>query len=218
MTWKAKAEKLYHGVQNHAGRNKRGRFEPGAFRQPSYNKKRVGRPIDQIVGETAAVLGVDGATEDSVRSLADFNADTVNNVVFAWCKDRKDYDERQADYLLNTCVRLLNRLEPYARVADFVSGESAAPAQTTTNVTIQANGASPLLVSGAQHPATDERSAPAAVVYGESFDVLHQAEQSLSTAPVSVAPATSTAAAPISYASVPAPLDASTSINGTNAE
>ena len=103
-------------------------------------------------------------------------------------------------------------------MADFVSGEPAAPAQTATNVTVQANGVSPLFVSGTQRPATDERFAPAAVAHDESFDALHQAEQSLFTAPAPVAPATPAAAAPISYAPAPASFDASTSTNSTNAE
>lgn len=200
VTWKAKTEKLYHEVQNHAERNERERFKSGAPKQPSYDKKQVDRLVDQIVDKAAAALGVDGVTEDDVRSLADLNANTVNNVIFTQRKGKKGYDERQVDYFLNSCVQLLSRLESYARVADFVSGEPAAPAQTATNVTVQANGVSPLFASGTQRPATDERFAPAAVAHDESFDALHQAEQSLFTAPA------------------PASFDASTSTNSTNAE
>lgn len=105
------------------------------------------RLVDQIVDKAAAALGVDGVTEDDVRSLADLNANTVNNVIFTQRKGKKGYDERQVDYFLNACVQLLSRLESYARVADFVSGEPAAPAQTATNVTVQANGVSPLFAS-----------------------------------------------------------------------
>ena len=145
VTWKAKTEKLYHEVQNHAERNERERFKSGAPKQPSYDKKQVDRLVDQIVDKAAAALGVDGVTEDDVRSLADLNANTVNNVIFTQRKGKKGYDERQVDYFLNACVQLLSRLESYARVADFVSGEPAAPAQTATNVTVQANGVSPSL-------------------------------------------------------------------------
>lgn len=218
VTWKAKTEKLYHEVQNHAERNERERFKSGAPKQPSYDKKQVDRLVDQIVDKAAAALGVDGVTEDDVRSLADLNANTVNNVIFTQRKGKKGYDERQVDYFLNACVQLLSRLESYARVADFVSGEPAAPAQTATNVTVQANGVSPLFASGTQRPATDERFAPAAVAHDEAFDALHQAEQSLFTAPAPVAPAAPAAAAPIAYASAPASFDASTSTNSTNAE
>ena len=223
VTWKAKTEKLYHEVQNHAERNERERFKSGAPKQPSYDKKQVDRLVDQIVDKAAAALGVDGVTEDDVRSLADFNADTVNNVIFTQRKGKRGYDERQVDYFLNACVQLLSRLESYARVADFVSGEPAAPAQTATNVTVQANGVSPLFASGTQRPATDERFAPSAVAHDESFDALHQAEQSLFTAPAPAAPAPAApaapaAAAPIAYAPAPASFDASTSTNSTNAE
>lgn len=216
VTWKAKTEKLYHEVQNHAERNERERFKSGAPKQPSYDKKQVDRLVDQIVDKAAAALGVDGVTEDDVRSLADLNADTVNNVIFTQRKGKRGYDERQVDYFLNACVQLLSRLESYARVADFVSGEPAAPAQTATNVTVQANGVSPLFASGTQRPATDERFAPSAVAHDESFDALHQAEQSLFTAPAPVAPAAPAAAAPIAYAPAPASFDASTSTNSTN--
>lgn len=218
VTWKAKTEKLYHEVQNHAERNERERFKSGAPKQPSYDKKQVDRLVDQIVDKAAAALGVDGVTEDDVRSLADLNADTVNNVIFTQRKGKRGYDERQVDYFLNACVQLLSRLESYARVADFVSGEPAAPAQTATNVTVQANGVSPLFASGTQRPATDERFAPSAVAHDESFDALHQAEQSLFTAPAPAAPAAPAAAAPIAYAPAPASFDASTSTNSTNAE
>lgn len=216
VTWKAKTEKLYHEVQNHAERNERERFKSGAPKQPSYDKKQVDRLVDQIVDKAAAALGVDGVTEDDVRSLADFNADTVNNVIFTQRKGKRGYDERQVDYFLNACVQLLSRLESYARVADFVSGEPAAPAQTAKNVTVQANGVSPLFASGTQRPATDERFAPSAAAHDESFDALHQAEQSLFTAPAPVAPAAPAAAAPIAYAPAPASFDASTSTNSTN--
>lgn len=215
VTWKAKTEKLYHEVQNHAERNERERFKSGAPKQPSYDKKQVDRLVDQIVDKAAAALGVDGVTEDDVRSLDDLNADTVNNVSFTQRKGKRGYDERQVDYFLNACVQLLSRLESYARVADFVSGEPAAPAQTATNVTVQANGVSPLFASGTQRPATDERFAPSAAAHDESFDALHQAEQSLFTAPAPVAPAAPAAAAPIAYAPAPASFDASTSTNST---
>lgn len=216
VTWKAKTEKLYHEVQNHAERDERERFKSGAPKQPSYDKKQVDRLVDQIVDKAAAALGVDGVTEDDVRSLADLNADTVNNVIFTQRKGKRGYDERQVDYFLNACVQLLSRLESYARVADFVSGEPAAPAQTAKNVTVQANGVSPLFASGTQRPATDERFAPSAAAHDESFDALHQAEQSLFTAPAPVAPAAPAAAAPIAYAPAPASFDASTSTNSTN--
>ena len=56
VTWKAKTEKLYHEVQNHAERNERERFKSGAPKQPSYDKKQVDRLVDQIVDKAAAAL------------------------------------------------------------------------------------------------------------------------------------------------------------------
>ena len=118
VTWKAKTEKLYHEVQNHAERNERERFKSGAPKQPSYDKKQVDRLVDQIVDKAAAALGVDGVTEDDVRSLADLNANTVNNVIFTQRKGKKGYDERPGRVLperLRTVAESLGILCPCGR-------------------------------------------------------------------------------------------------------
>ena len=218
VAWKAQTETLFSQLDAHSKREHGERFKPGEGKGPSYDRKQVDRIVDQCLTKAAGELGVEEVSEDDAKKLVDLNSQTVANVIFTQRKGKKGYDERQVDYFLNACVQLLSRLESYARVADFVSGEPAAPAQTATNVTVQANGVSPLFASGTQRPATDERFAPAAVAHDESFDALHQAEQSLFTAPAPVAPATPAAAAPISYAPAPASFDASTSTNSTNAE
>ena len=218
VAWKAQTESLFRQLDAHSKREHGERFKPGEGKEPSYDRKQVDRIVDQCLTKAAGELGVEEVSEDDAKKLVDLNSQTVANVIFTQRKGKKGYDERQVDYFLNACVQLLSRLESYARVADFVSGEPAAPAQTATNVTVQANGVSPLFASGTQRPATDERFAPAAVAHDESFDALHQAEQSLFTAPAPVAPATPAAAAPISYAPAPASFDASTSTNSTNAE
>ena len=218
VAWKAQTESLFRQLDAHSKREHGERFKPGEGKEPSYDRKQVDRIVDQCLTKAAGELGVEEVSEDDAEKLVDLNSQTVANVIFTQRKGKKGYDERQVDYFLNACVQLLSRLESYARVADFVSGEPAAPAQTATNVTVQANGVSPLFASGTQRPATDERFAPAAVAHDESFDALHQAEQSLFTAPAPVAPAAPAAAAPIAYASAPASFDASTSTNSTNAE
>ena len=201
VTWKAKTEKLYHEVQNHAERNERERFKSGAPKQPSYDKKQVDRLVDQIVDKAAAALGVDGVTEDDVRSLADLNANTVNNVIFTQRKGKRGYDERQVDYYLNECVQLLTRLESYARVADFVGEPSestmtAANPSATSLASQETQVVSPLFAVPAV--SAEPIAQPAQVQNStDSFDALNKAEREIfttpATSPVSI-PATQTAA------------------------
>ncbi|KAA8827305.1 DivIVA domain-containing protein [Bifidobacterium myosotis] len=191
VAWKAQTENLYHEIVKHAERAERERFKPGNAKQPSYDRKQVDRLTDQIVDKAAAALGVDGVSQDDVRKLADLNANAVNNVVFTQRKGRKGYDERQVDFFLNTCVQLLSRLESYARVADFVSGDAAASATAVAEAASPAPAGNVSSLFGADAPhapaaAPSGPSAPASAsspMYHDSFDALHQAERDLFTAP-----------------------------------
>ncbi|OZG59491.1 DivIVA domain repeat protein [Bifidobacterium myosotis] len=191
VAWKAQTENLYHEIVKHAERAERERFKPGNAKQPSYDRKQVDRLTDQIVDKAAAALGVDGVSQDDVRKLADLNANAVNNVVFTQRKGRKGYDERQVDFFLNTCVQLLSRLESYARVADFVSGDAAASATAAAEAASPAPAGNVSSLFGADAPhapaaAPSGPSAPASAsspMYHDSFDALHQAERDLFTAP-----------------------------------
>lgn len=191
VAWKAQTENLYHEIVKHAERAERERFKPGNAKQPSYDRKQVDRLTDQIVDKAAAALGVDGVSQDDVRKLADLNANAVNNVVFTQRKGRKGYDERQVDFFLNTCVQLLSRLESYARVADFVSGDAAASATAAAEAASPAPAGNVSSLFGADAPhapaaASSGPSAPASAsspMYHDSFDALHQAERDLFTAP-----------------------------------
>ena len=191
VAWKAQTENLYHEIVKHAERAERERFKPGNAKQPSYDRKQVDRLTDQIVDKAAAALGVDGVSQDDVRKLADLNANAVNNVVFTQRKGKKGYDERQVDFFLNTCVQLLSRLESYARVADFVSGDVEASVTAAAEAASPAPAGNVSSLFGADAPhvpaaAPSGPSAPASAsspMYHDSFDALHQAERDLFTAP-----------------------------------
>ena len=49
----------------------------------------------------------------------------VSNVLFTQRSGKRGYDERQVDYYLNACVRLLSRLESYDRVAKYTDFDSS---------------------------------------------------------------------------------------------
>ncbi|OZG60506.1 dihydrouridine synthase [Bifidobacterium lemurum] len=208
IAWKADTENLYRQIINHVDRAAGERFKPGEPKSPSYDKKQVDRLADQIVDKAAAALGIDGVSEDDVRSLADLNATSVSNVIFTQRTGKRGYDERQVDHFLNSCVQLLSRIESYARVADYISADSGAatsvapmpaPVAATTGEAV-----APLFSSDAQYrrdAASSTESlpsfAPAATQHDESFDALHQAERSLfSGAPVVDAPSFAPVAAP----------------------
>ncbi|MBT1174775.1 DivIVA domain-containing protein [Bifidobacterium sp. LC6] len=189
VAWKAQTEKLYQEIASHVERAERQRFKPGEPKHPSYDKKQVDRIADQVVDKAAAALGVDGVTEEDVRSLADLNASAVNNVIFTQRKGKKGYDERQVDYFLNVCVQLLSRLESYARIGDLVEPgapqaddqESSAP--TGSNATAPVEEVSPLISADVQRTVAAAAPTVAAVSSGESFDALRQAEQNLFPSP-----------------------------------
>ncbi len=92
-------------------------------------------------------------------------------MIFPQRKGKKGYDERQVDYFLNACVQLLSRLGiPMHLWPISCPASPRLLPPTATNVTVQANGVSPLFASGTQRPATDERFAPSAVAHDRSFD------------------------------------------------
>jgi DivIVA domain-containing protein len=189
VAWKAQTEKLYHEILNHVERSERQRFKPGEPKRPSYDKKQVDRLADQIIDKAAAALGVDGVSEKDVRNLAGLNTNTVNNAIFTQRKGKKGYDERQVDYFLSVCVQLLGRIESYARVADFVSGEPSSQVPMPSAEPAKVEGISPLFTADAQRPTAEGRFGSAApVTSGESFDALHQAEQNLFTPPAASEP------------------------------
>ncbi|MBW3083700.1 DivIVA domain-containing protein, partial [Bifidobacterium phasiani] len=186
VAWKAQTEELYRSIARHASRAARERFGDGKPKAPSYDRRQVDRLVDQIVDKAAAELGLDGVTEADVRKLVDLNASSVANVIFTQRKGRRGYDERQVDHFLNACVRLLSRIESYARVADYI-GDAEGPSR--------AAGAAATATVPSLFPETDAGAtmpvsfAPAAS--GDSgdsgdsddFDALSKAEQAIFTAP-----------------------------------
>lgn len=206
IAWKAQTEALYHQIAQHAERNPKQRFMPGAAKTPSYDRKQVDRLIDQIVDKVAAELGVDGADTSAVKDYVDLNSGTVTNVIFTQRRGKRGYDERQVDYFLNSCITLLGRLESYARVGDLMSEEESAAADASyaaTEIIPPQNAAggvsqsvAPLFAGAAGTASAVSAAMPAdaaavtvtggtALHEENSFAQLHKAEQEIFAAPVS---------------------------------
>jgi DivIVA domain-containing protein len=118
VAWQAETMKIYQMLREHAQRAHRERFMRGEKKSPSYDMKQVDRLIDQIIIRTSDDLGVESMTKAESRNLADLNASAVANVIFTQRKGKRGYDERQVDFYLHVCVRLLSRIESYERVGD----------------------------------------------------------------------------------------------------
>ena len=199
VVWKAQTEDLYRSLAAHADRVARQRFRPGDAKAPSYDRKQVDRLVDQVIDKAAAELGVDGVTADDVKDLVDVNSTSVANVIFTQRKGKRGYDERQVDNYLNACVRLLSRIESYARVSDYVHD----PATTQQRSTVAETAAAPALFPprGESQP-LDTAASP--TVMDDDFAELHRVEQQIFAVPAPAAPR-EPAVAPVPPAPAPAP-------------
>lgn len=199
VVWKAQTEDLYRSLAAHADRVARQRFRPGDAKAPSYDRKQVDRLVDQVIDKAAAELGVDGVTADDVKDLVDVNSTSVANVIFTQRKGKRGYDERQVDNYLNACVRLLSRIESYARVSDYVHDPATTPQRSTAAETAAAPA--PFPPRGESQP-LDTAASP--TVMDDDFAELHRVEQRIFAVPAPAAPR-EPAVAPVPPAPAPAP-------------
>lgn len=199
VVWKAQTEDLYRSLAAHADRAARQRFRPGDAKAPSYDRKQVDRLVDQVIDKAAVELGVDGVTADDVKDLVDVNSTSVANVIFTQRKGKRGYDERQVDNYLNACVRLLSRIESYARVSDYVHD----PATTQQRSAVAETAAAPALFPPReQTQSLDTAASP--TVMDDDFAELHRVEQRIFAVPAPAAPL-EPAVAPVPPAPAPAP-------------
>ena len=199
VVWKAQTEDLYRSLAAHADRAARQRFRPGDAKAPSYDRKQVDRLVDQVIDKAAVELGVDGVTADDVKDLVDVNSTSVANVIFTQRKGKRGYDERQVDNYLNACVRLLSRIESYARVSDYVHD----PATTQQRSAVAETAAAPALFPPrGESQSLDTAASP--TVMDDDFAELHRVEQRIFAVPAPAAPL-EPAVAPVPPAPAPAP-------------
>ena len=127
VVWKAQADEEYRVLLFHSKRDYKMRFDCAKSRKPSYDKKQVDNVVDKSLDKIAVLLGYNPVWGNSLSDLDKIDAMFVSNVLFTQRSGKRGYDERQVDYYLNACVRLLSRLESYDRVSkysDFDSSES----------------------------------------------------------------------------------------------
>ena len=199
VVWKAQTEDLYRSLAVHADRAARQRFRPGDAKAPSYDRKQVDRLVDQVIDKAAAELGVDGVTADDVKDLVDVSSTSVANVIFTQRKGKRGYDERQVDNYLNACVRLLSRIESYARVSDYVHD----PATMQQRSAVAETAAAPALFPPrGESQSLDTAASP--TVMDDDFAELHRVEQRIFAVPAPAAPR-EPAVAPVPPAPAPAP-------------
>lgn len=175
VAWKARAEELYRKLLKHAQRDYRERFDNGASRRPSYARKQVDIMVDQALDKIALMLGHELEWETDENTLNDINSTYVSNVIFTQKTGKHGYDERQVDYYLNACVRLLSSLESLKRLDKYVNSDYSG------HTLVEAIAAA----SAAEDKRASAEAASAAAAVGTATDV---AAASAASATASVAP------------------------------
>lgn len=125
VAWKARVEALYRKLLQHAQRDYRNRFDRGSSHHPSYARKQVDIMVDQALDKIALMLGHELEWETDKETLQDIDSAYVSNVIFTQKNGKHGYDERQVDYYLNACVRLLSSLESFERVEQYVDTDNS---------------------------------------------------------------------------------------------
>lgn len=118
VAWRAATEQLAHSLYGRADRPAKNRFDPGASRHPSYDRKQVDRLVNQVVGKIKRELGESKDREsDAVRKIdAELTSTRVSNIIFTQRTGKRGYSERQVDAYLNRAIQVLARLESFARL------------------------------------------------------------------------------------------------------
>lgn len=125
VVWKAQADEEYRVLLSHSQRDYKMRFDSAQSRKPSYDKKQVDNVVNKSLDKIAVLLGYNPVWGSSLSDLDKIDAMFVSNVLFTQRSGKRGYDERQVDYYLNACVRLLSRLESYDRVAKYTDFDSS---------------------------------------------------------------------------------------------
>ena len=142
VVWKAQADALYRKLLQHAQRDYRERFAGGIPRRPSYSRKQVDIIVDQALDKIANMLGHKLEWETDDDTLQTIDAMYVSNVIFTQCTGKRGYDERQVDYYLSACVRLLSSLESFERISQYVDIDNNASVFAAHNTVSHTRAAS----------------------------------------------------------------------------
>ena len=133
IVWKAQADSEYRVLLNHSQRDYKMRFDSGQSRKPSYDKKQVDNVVNKTLDKISVLLGYKPTWGNTSSDLDGIDAMFVSNVLFTQRSGKHGYDERQVDYYLNACIRLLSRLESYDRVSKYLDFDSNSAAASSVN-------------------------------------------------------------------------------------
>lgn len=125
VVWKAELEDIYRTLLKHAKRAERQRFAPGEDKRPSYDRTQVDELVNQILDKIAVSLGRAPSWDTEEDILDEIESEFVSDIVFTQRKGKHGYDERQVDYYLNACVRVLSKLESYDRISNDLDVNAA---------------------------------------------------------------------------------------------
>lgn len=125
VVWKAELEDIYRTLLKHAKRAERQRFAPGEDKRPSYDRTQVDELVNQILDKIAVSLGRAPSWDTEEDILNEIESEFVSDIVFTQRKGKRGYDERQVDYYLNACVRVLSKLESYDRISNDLDVNAA---------------------------------------------------------------------------------------------
>lgn len=199
VAWRAATEQLAHSLYGRADRPEKNRFEPGASRHPSYDRKQVDRLVNQVIGKIKRELGESKESEsDAVRKIdAELTSTRVSNIIFTQRIGKRGYSERQVDAYLNRAIQVLARLESFARLEGVLFQSSGA------SVPASQPAAAETVVTPAQSapafPATPTPAAPVAPATPSGPEPLTVAASAAAPiiAPATPAPVAATPVAPV---------------------
>lgn len=204
VAWKARVEALYRKLLQHAQRDYRDRFDRGSSHHPSYARKQVDIMVDQALDKIALMLGHELEWETDKETLQDIDSAYVSNVIFTQKNGKHGYDERQVDYYLNACVRLLSSLESFERVEQYVDADNSSSSYSrAASESYSAPASVPASVPPSVIPVT---KAEEPAKSSESTESYNHSEESVPSFAPSIKPASDfSAASAASSASATAP-------------
>lgn len=204
VAWKARVEALYRKLLQHAQRDYRDRFDRGSSHHPSYARKQVDIMVDQALDKIALMLGHELEWETDKETLQDIDSAYVSNVIFTQKNSKHGYDERQVDYYLNACVRLLSSLESFERVEQYVDADNSSSSYSrAASESYSAPASVPASVPPSVIPVT---KAEEPAKSSESTESYNHSEESVPSFAPSIKPASDfSAASAASSASATAP-------------
>lgn len=125
IAYQAELVEEYRTLLVHAMRQEGQRFASGASRHPSYDKKQVDFLVNQVLDRIASLLNISAQWGMDAQEIKDIDANFISNVLFTQRRGKHGYDERQVDYYLHACIRLLSKIAVFNEVSQYAQQDDA---------------------------------------------------------------------------------------------